>query len=61
MTRFYESIQRRFSQRNSKMVYDEIHEGCFTFWFETVNDLEAMAECRYRKSLESVQHRDIMG
>ena len=61
MMRFYESIQRRFSQRNSKMVYDEIYEGCFTFWFETVNDLEFMAESRYRKSFESVQHRDIMG
>ena len=61
MTRFYESIQWRFSQRNSKMVYDEIHEGCFAFWFETVNDLEVMVELRYRESFESVQHRDIMG
>ena len=61
MTGFYESIQRRFSQRNSKMVYDEIYEGCFTFWFVTVNNLEVMAESQYRKSLKSVQHRDIMG
>ena len=33
----------------------------FAFWFETVNDLEDMAELRYRESFESVQHRDIMG
>ena len=62
MTRFYELFQWESGQRDSKMVCDEIHEGCFAFWCETVNDLEVMAELQYRESLfESAQHRDIMG
>ena len=43
------------------MVYDEIHEGCFAFWLETLNEVDIMDELPYRKSFESVQHRDIMG
>ena len=61
MTRFYESIQRKFSQRNSKMVHVQICEVALHFGFETVNDTDSIDESTYRKSCESVQYRDIMG
>ena len=61
MTRFYELFQWEFSRRNSKMVCDEICEGCFAFLHEIENGLEVMAEFWYFKSSKRVQHRDIMG